>query len=68
MYDESLPYKVVYVGNIGYGCSSRELRTTFSAHGRVHEVWVAQKPPGFAFVEFEDSKDAQVAVHRVNGM
>ena len=26
----------------------------------MRDVWVARKPPGFAFVEMEDRRDAQV--------
>jgi RNA recognition motif-containing protein len=35
--------------------------------GRVRDVWVARKPPGFAFIEMEDKRDAQDAVRELDG-
>ena len=31
------------------------------------DVWVAQKPPGFAFVAMETVADAEDAVHALDG-
>lgn len=31
-------------------------------------VWVGRKPPGFAFIEFEDRRDADDAIRALNGM
>ena len=39
----------------------------FSKYGRVKNVWVARKPPGFAFVEMEDPRDADDAVRGLDG-
>ena len=30
-----------------------DLEDAFSRIGRVRDVWVARKPPGFAFIEME---------------
>ncbi len=30
-------------------------------------MWVARKPPGFAFVEFDDLRDAQDAIRAMDG-
>jgi arginine/serine-rich splicing factor 7 len=30
-------------------------------------VWVARRPPGYAFVEFDDRRDALDAIHSLDG-
>jgi hypothetical protein len=31
-------------------------------------VWVARKPPGFAFIDFDDKRDAEDAIRDLDGM
>ena len=31
-------------------------------------VWVARKPPGFAFIDFDDRRDAEDAIRDLDGM
>ena len=57
----------VYVGNLGDGASKRELEREFEAFGPLRDVWVARNPPGFAFVVFEDKRDAEDAVNDLDG-
>ena len=57
----------VYVGNLGSNASKHEIETAFSKYGRLRNVWVARNPPGFAFVEFEDPRDAEDAVRGLDG-
>jgi hypothetical protein len=33
----------------------------------VCSVWVARKPPGFAFIEFDDPRDADDAIRELDG-
>lgn len=58
----------VYVGNLGNSASKYELKAAFNKYGPLRNVWVARNPPGFAFVEFEDPRDAEDAVRRLDGM
>lgn len=57
----------VYVGNLGSGASRSELEDEFGHFGRLVNVWVARNPPGFAYVEFERSRDAKDAVRSLDG-
>lgn len=52
----------LYVGDLGSNASKPELEDAFSYYGPLRNVWVARNPPGFAFVEFEDPRDAEDAV------
>ncbi|XP_053205898.1 RNA-binding protein Rsf1-like [Panonychus citri] len=57
----------VFIGGISSSTSKDEIEREFSKYGRLNSVWVAQNPPGFAFVEYEDGRDAQEAVKQLNG-
>ncbi|XP_072569109.1 uncharacterized protein [Paramormyrops kingsleyae] len=57
----------VYVGNLGSSGNKTELERSFGYYGPLRSVWVARNPPGFAFVEFEDPRDATDAVRELNG-
>jgi len=57
----------VYVGGLPAEASSEELDEAFSKYGRLRKVWVARRPPGFAFIQFEDVRDAEDAVKAMDG-
>ncbi|XP_034537707.1 serine/arginine-rich splicing factor 3a [Notolabrus celidotus] len=57
----------VYVGNLGNHGNKTELERSFGYYGPLRSVWVARNPPGFAFVEFEDPRDAADAVRELDG-
>lgn len=57
----------VYVGNLGSSASKHEVENSFEKYGQLRNVWVARNPPGFAFVEFEDRRDAEEAVRALDG-
>jgi len=57
----------VYIGNLGNNASKYEIEDAFSKYGPLRNVWVARNPPGFAFVEFEDPRDAEDSVRGLDG-
>jgi len=57
----------VYVGNLGNNASKNELESAFGKYGPLKNVWVARNPPGFAFIEFEDPRDAEDACSHLDG-
>ncbi|XP_051980317.1 serine/arginine-rich splicing factor 3b isoform X2 [Xyrauchen texanus] len=57
----------VYVGNLGNNGNKSELERAFGYYGPLRTVWVARNPAGFAFVEFEDPRDATDAVRELDG-
>ncbi|XP_022258412.1 RNA-binding protein 1-like isoform X2 [Limulus polyphemus] len=58
----------VYVGNLNSGAAKHDIEAAFNKFGPLRNVWVARNPPGFAFVEFEDSRDAEDSVRSLDGM
>nr|AAH46661.1 Sfrs3-prov protein [Xenopus laevis] len=68
MHRDSCPLDCkVYVGNLGNNGNKTELERAFGYYGPLRSVWVARNPPGFAFVEFEDLRDAADAVRELDG-
>lgn len=57
----------VYIGNLAEGASKADIEGAFSKYGPLRNVWVARNPPGFAFVEFEDGRDAEDACRHLDG-
>ncbi|EDW58907.1 RNA-binding protein 1 [Drosophila novamexicana] len=57
----------VYVGNLGSSASKFEIENAFNKYGPLRNVWIARNPPGFAFVEFEDRRDAEDATRALDG-
>eukprot|EP00242_Pyramimonas_sp_CCMP2087_P013080 CAMPEP_0198210774 /NCGR_PEP_ID=MMETSP1445-20131203/22314_1 /TAXON_ID=36898 /ORGANISM="Pyramimonas sp., Strain CCMP2087" /LENGTH=129 /DNA_ID=CAMNT_0043884917 /DNA_START=73 /DNA_END=459 /DNA_ORIENTATION=+ len=57
----------VYIGNLDARVTERELEDEFGKFGTLRSVWVARKPPGFAFIEFQDPRDADDACREIDG-
>jgi len=63
---ENLDCKV-YVGDLARDVSERDLEKVFKQFGSLRSVWVARNPPGFAFIEFDDERDAVDAIKELDG-
>ncbi|KAM3358725.1 serine/arginine-rich splicing factor RSZ21A [Capsicum galapagoense] len=57
----------VYVGNLDPRITERDLEDEFRIYGVLKSVWVARRPPGYAFIEFDDRRDALDAVRHLDG-
>ena len=57
----------VYIGGLRDDAKRYDLEDAFAKYGPVRDVWVARRPPGFAFVEMEDARDAEDAARGLNG-
>jgi len=66
------PSMSLFVRNVAYDMTDDELRRVFLKYGHVRDVYVpkdyhTQEPRGFAYVQFEDIRDAEDAQYYVNG-
>ncbi|XP_010556739.1 PREDICTED: serine/arginine-rich-splicing factor SR34 [Tarenaya hassleriana] len=61
--------RTVYVGNLPGDIREREVEDLFSKYGPVVQIdlKIPPRPPGYAFVEFEDARDAEDAIHGRDG-
>jgi RNA recognition motif-containing protein len=62
----------IYVGNLSFDATEDELRTEFSAFGKVESVAIitdkySGRSKGFAFVEMPSVSEGQAAIAALNG-
>lgn len=57
----------VFIGGISDRVQKEDIEKEFGRFGKLNSVWVAQNPPGFAFVEYENADQADLAVIEMNG-
>ncbi|KAF9993765.1 hypothetical protein BGZ65_010663 [Modicella reniformis] len=70
--EDRLGSKTLYVGNIPYSFREPEVENMFKKFGAIAKVTVVLdqytgRNKGFAFVEYEDRKDAEEALEQFNG-
>jgi len=57
----------IYIGDLGNDATRYELEDAFTPFGSVKNVWIAKRPPGFAFILMDDPRDAEDAVKELDG-
>lgn len=62
----------LYVGNLSFTTTEDALRTAFSPHGNITDIYIANdretgRPRGFAFVTFETEEASKLAAEKMNG-
>jgi RNA recognition motif-containing protein len=62
----------LYVGNLGFGVTDRDLSKMFEAHGTVESAQVIMdrdtgRSKGFGFVEMKTEQEATAAIAALNG-
>ncbi|KAL0915513.1 hypothetical protein M5K25_015939 [Dendrobium thyrsiflorum] len=57
----------VYVGNLEPLVSERDLEDEFRVYGVIRSIWVARRPPGYSFIDFDDRRDAEDAIREMDG-
>ncbi|UKJ90483.1 U1 small nuclear ribonucleoprotein [Theileria orientalis] len=65
------PYRTLFVANIAYEVTERQLCKEFEVYGKIRRVRMIHdrknKPRGYAFIEFESERDMVVAYKRGDG-
>jgi RNA recognition motif-containing protein len=62
----------IYVGNLSYDTTERDLETAFASYGEVQSARIAMdrdtnRPRGFGFVEMANKDEAEAAIAGLNG-
>ncbi|KAH9322108.1 hypothetical protein KI387_016747, partial [Taxus chinensis] len=61
--------RTIYVGNLPGDIREREVEDLFYKYGPIVDIdlKVPPRPPGYCFIEFEDARDAEDAIHGRDG-
>ena len=57
----------VFVGGLKDCGTEKQLKQIFEKFGQVRTVWMAHNPPGFAFIDYYDERDAKDACDELDG-
>lgn len=67
--EKSNPNARLYAGNLDFSLTRRDLERIFGVYGPLADIYVPRQTEdpslnrGHAFIEFEDERDAQRAIH-----
>lgn len=54
----------IYIGRVSFDATQRDVERFVSGYGRIRDLVLKR---GYAFIEFEDRRDAKEAVHDLDG-
>jgi len=57
----------VYIGGLRSDSNKFDIEDAFRVYGKVLNVWIARKPPGFGFVLMESRRSAEKSITGLNG-
>ena len=57
----------LFIGGLNDTTTRHDLEKEFEIFGKVEDIFVARNPPGFGFVVFEKSRDAEDAIKDMDG-
>jgi len=59
----------IYVGNLPIDIKERELDDLFYKFGKIRDIEIKRpnRPPAYAFIAFDDRRDAEEAIRRRDG-
>ena len=49
----------LYVGGLNLSTTKQDIDREFGKFGSLRDVWLARNPPGFAFIEYFNTSDAE---------
>ncbi|EAN32827.1 U1 small nuclear ribonucleoprotein of 70kDa MW N terminal family protein [Theileria parva strain Muguga] len=65
------PYRTLFVANIAYDVTEKQLSKEFQTYGKIRRVRMihdrSNKPRGYAFIEYENERDMVTAYKRADG-
>lgn len=65
------PYKTLFIGNLAYEATERQLRSEFEAYGKIKRIRIIAdangNPRGYAFIEFDTEREMVNAYKRGDG-
>ena len=57
----------IYIDNLDAHVSEQDIEYEFQTYRVIRHIWVARKPPDYAFINFDNRRNAQVAIHDLDG-
>lgn len=64
-----MPRNELYIGNLNRDVSSKDIESVFKRHGKILRCDIKNRGygPVYAFIEYDDERDAEDAIHAENG-